>query len=136
MEILGLVFAGSATDRRPEMARFVADVLGLEPAPTGGVSADMFALPDGAFFAVAGPREMGDTSRTIGFLVADLDGRRRGAARGRRRGRRAGRERPPPLRALPRPRRQALRARRGALTHSSSAIRAAARAAPPGATAR
>ena len=55
-----------------EMARFAADVLGLEPAPTGGVSADMFALPDGAFFAVAGPREMGDTSRTIGFLVADL----------------------------------------------------------------
>jgi len=72
VEILGLVFAGSATDRRPEMARFAADVLGLEPAPTGGVSADMFALPDGAFFAVAGPREMGDTSRTIGFLVADL----------------------------------------------------------------
>jgi len=31
-----------------------------------------YAPPDGAFFAVAGPREMGDTSRTIGFLVADL----------------------------------------------------------------
>jgi catechol 2,3-dioxygenase-like lactoylglutathione lyase family enzyme len=74
VEILGLVFAGSATDRRPEMARFVTEVLGLEPAPTGGVSADMFALPDGSFFAVAGPREMGDTSRTIGFLVADLAG--------------------------------------------------------------
>src|SRR4051795_11035776 len=98
MEILGLVFAGSATARRPEMARFVADVLGLEPAPAGGasarrpgvrgvgaggprwapapaggVSADMFALPDGAFFAVAGPREMGETSRTIGFLVGDLE---------------------------------------------------------------
>ena len=73
VEILGLVFAGSATGRRPEMARFVADVLGLAPAPAGGVSADMFALPDGAFFAVAGPREMGETSRTIGFLVADLD---------------------------------------------------------------
>jgi catechol 2,3-dioxygenase-like lactoylglutathione lyase family enzyme len=74
VEILGLVFAGSATDRRPEMARFAAEVLGLEPAPTGGVSADMFALPDGAFFAVAGPRDAkrGDTSRTIGFLVADL----------------------------------------------------------------
>jgi glyoxylase I family protein len=73
VEILGLVFAGSATDRRPEMARFVADILGLEPAPAGGVSADMFALPDGAFFAVAGPREMGETSRTIGFLVGDLE---------------------------------------------------------------
>ncbi len=73
MEVLGLVFAGSATDRRAEMARFVTDVLGLAPAPTGGVSADMFALPDGSFFAVAGPREMGETSRTIGFLVADLE---------------------------------------------------------------
>jgi catechol 2,3-dioxygenase-like lactoylglutathione lyase family enzyme len=74
VEILGLVFAGSATDRRPEMARFAADVLGLEPAPAGGVSADMFALPDGTFFAVAGPRDAkrGETSRTIGFLVADL----------------------------------------------------------------
>jgi catechol 2,3-dioxygenase-like lactoylglutathione lyase family enzyme len=73
VEILGLVFAGSATDRRPEMARFVADVLGLESAPAGGVNADMFALPDGAFFAVAGPREMGETSRTIGFLIRDLE---------------------------------------------------------------
>ena len=73
MEILGLVFAGSATDRRPEMARFAAEVLGLERAPSGGADADTFALPDGAFFAVAGPRAMGDTSRTIGFLVADVD---------------------------------------------------------------
>jgi|SRR4051812_3769582 glyoxylase I family protein len=75
MEILGLVFAGSATDRRPEMARFAAEVLGLERAPAGGTGADMFALPDGAFFAVAGPRDAkrGDTSRTIGFLVADVD---------------------------------------------------------------
>jgi catechol 2,3-dioxygenase-like lactoylglutathione lyase family enzyme len=72
VEILGLVLAGSATDHRPEMARFVTEVLGLEPAPTGGASADMFALADGAYFAVSGPREMGDTSRTIGFLVADL----------------------------------------------------------------
>jgi catechol 2,3-dioxygenase-like lactoylglutathione lyase family enzyme len=73
MEVLGLVFAGSATDRRPEMAAFVGDVLGLRSAPVGGVSADMFGLPDGSFFAVAGPREMGETSRTIGFLVADLE---------------------------------------------------------------
>ena len=73
MEVLGLVFAGSATDRRPEMAAFAGDVLGLEPAPAGGVSADMFGQPDGSFFAVAGPREMGETSRMIGFLVADLE---------------------------------------------------------------
>jgi glyoxylase I family protein len=72
VEILGLVFAGTATDRRREMTRFAGEVLGLEPVAVGGVSADMFALRDGAFFAVAGPREMGETSRTIGFLVADL----------------------------------------------------------------
>src|SRR3954464_659324 len=73
MDVLGIVFAGSATGRRPEMAAFMGDVLGLEPAPAGGVSADMLGLPAGSFFAVAGPREMGETSRTIGFLVADLE---------------------------------------------------------------
>jgi catechol 2,3-dioxygenase-like lactoylglutathione lyase family enzyme len=36
--------------------------------------ADMFAFPDGTRFAVADEREEGaGTSRTIGFLVADLD---------------------------------------------------------------
>jgi glyoxylase I family protein len=73
MEILGLVFAGTATDRRADMARFAAETLGLERVDLGGVAADMFALPDGSHFAVAGPRGPGDTSRTIGFLVADLD---------------------------------------------------------------
>ena len=73
MKLLGLVFAGSATDRRPELARFCEDVLGLVPAPLPGVDADVFSLPDGSRFAVAGPRELGETSRTIGFLVADLD---------------------------------------------------------------
>jgi catechol 2,3-dioxygenase-like lactoylglutathione lyase family enzyme len=73
VEILGLVFAGSATDRRPEMARFAAETLGLERVEIGGVEADMFALADGSHFAVAGPRGMGETSRTIGFRVADLD---------------------------------------------------------------
>ena len=73
MEILGLVFAGSATDKREAMARFATETLGLERVELGGVSAEMFALPDGSHFAVAGPREMGETSRTVGFLVADLD---------------------------------------------------------------
>jgi catechol 2,3-dioxygenase-like lactoylglutathione lyase family enzyme len=73
VEILGLVFAGTATDRPAEMAAFARDVLGLGPAPDAAAGADMFALPDGSFFAVAGPRAGGDTSRTIGFLVADLD---------------------------------------------------------------
>ena len=74
MEILGLAFAGTATDRRAAMAEFAEATLGLRRVPAGGVSADMFALPDGARFAVADEREPGGgTSRTIGFLVADLD---------------------------------------------------------------
>ena len=73
MEILGLVFAGTATDRRPEMAAFVREVLGLTDVDVTGSSADMFDLPDGSRFAISGPREMGETSRTIGFRVADLD---------------------------------------------------------------
>ena len=73
MRILGLVFAGSSTEQRPEMARFVRETLGLEQVQISGVEADIFELPDGARFAVADPRGMGDTSRTIGFLVESLD---------------------------------------------------------------
>jgi catechol 2,3-dioxygenase-like lactoylglutathione lyase family enzyme len=53
--------------------RFVAEMLGLERVRVEGAEADMFALPDGSCFAVADPRGMGETSRSIGFLVADLD---------------------------------------------------------------
>lgn len=74
MEILGLVFAGTATPHRDAMAAFVRDVLGLAPGGDAGPDADLFALPDGSGFAVADEREPGQgTSRTIGFLVADLD---------------------------------------------------------------
>lgn len=74
MEILGLVFAGTATDRSAEMSAFVAGQLGLPRVATAGTTAHMFELPDGSQFAVHGPREDGDTSRTIGFRVRDLDG--------------------------------------------------------------
>ena len=73
MRILGLVFAGTATERRAEMTRFARETLGLERVEIGGVEADLFALPDGSHFAVADPRGMGDTSRTIGFEVDDLE---------------------------------------------------------------
>jgi glyoxylase I family protein len=74
MEILGLVFAGTATPHRAAMTAFVADVLGLSPTSADPEYADMFALPDGSGFAVSGEREPGGgTSRTVGFLVADLD---------------------------------------------------------------
>ena len=73
MRILGLVFAGTSTDQRSEMTRFIRETLGLEQIRIGGIEADMFELPDGARFAVADPRGMGDTSRSIGFLVESLD---------------------------------------------------------------
>src|SRR5215208_6266132 len=73
MRILGLVFAGTATAQRAAMARFAQETLGLERVAVGGVEADMFALPDGSHFAVADPRGMGDTSRSIGFRIDDLD---------------------------------------------------------------
>ncbi|MDX6535060.1 MAG: glyoxylase family protein [Gaiellales bacterium] len=72
--MLGLTFAGSATERRAEMSAFLRDVLGLPEVDTAGAAADMFALPDGSRFAVASPGDLGTTYRTLGFLVADLDG--------------------------------------------------------------
>jgi glyoxylase I family protein len=73
MRILGLVFAGTATGQREEMAKFVEDTLGLPRVETGGVDADAFALPDESHFAVADPRGMGNTARSIGFQVDNLD---------------------------------------------------------------
>jgi len=73
VRVLGLVFAGTATAARREMVEFLGDTLGLAPAYDGGVEADLFELPDGSRFAVASPGGMGDTRRSIGFLVADLD---------------------------------------------------------------
>ena len=72
MEVLGLVFAATPTERRPEMAAFAAEVLGLERVGAEDMDADLFALPDGAFLAVADPRGPGDTARSVGFLVADV----------------------------------------------------------------
>jgi catechol 2,3-dioxygenase-like lactoylglutathione lyase family enzyme len=72
MRVLGLVFAGTATERRAEMAAFAEDVLGLGRAEVGGVEADLYALPDGSHFAIADPGGMGDTERSIGFRVESL----------------------------------------------------------------
>jgi hypothetical protein len=73
MRILGLTFAGTATERRVEMSRFVRDTLSLTEAPVDGAEADFFALPDGSIFAVSPPGGMGQTRRSVGFLVDDLD---------------------------------------------------------------
>jgi glyoxylase I family protein len=73
MEILGLVFAGTATPQRAAMASFVEQTLGLRRVDAGTLDADMFALPDGSGFAVSDEREVGGgTSRTVGLLVAEL----------------------------------------------------------------
>jgi catechol 2,3-dioxygenase-like lactoylglutathione lyase family enzyme len=71
--IRGIVFAGTATSARKEMAAFVRDVLGLAPAHVAGVEADLFNLPDGSSFAVASTQGMGATERSLGFLVDDVD---------------------------------------------------------------
>lgn len=73
MRILGLVYAGTSTQHRAPMVDFLRDTLALPPLEVGGVEADLFALPDGSTFAVASPGGMGDTPRSIGFLVDDLD---------------------------------------------------------------
>lgn len=73
MRILGLTFAGSSTPHRPEMARFLRNTLALPVSRVEGVEADLFDLPDGSVFAVASPGGMGDTARSVGFLVDDLD---------------------------------------------------------------
>ncbi len=74
MEILGLVFAGSATPHRAAMVRLATEVLGLTRVDDPSSDSYLFDLPDGTRFAVADEREPGaGTSRTIGFLVADLD---------------------------------------------------------------
>src|ERR1700722_13698625 len=73
MRILGLVFAGTSTTNRSEMATFLEATLSLPRLHVDGVEADLFGLPDGSSFAVASPGGMGATPRSIGFLVDDLD---------------------------------------------------------------
>lgn len=55
------------------MANFVERVLGLPARQVDGVEADLFQLPDGSSFAVASPGGMGESARSLGFLVEDLD---------------------------------------------------------------
>lgn len=73
MRVLGICFAGTSTGRRLPMTRFVGEVLGLPQVQVDGVKADLFRLPDGSSFAVAPAGGMGESSRSLEFLVADLD---------------------------------------------------------------
>jgi glyoxylase I family protein len=73
MRVLGLIFAGTSTETRPAMARFLEHTLGLARVQVAGVEADQFRLPDASHVAVASPGGMGATARSIGFLVEDRD---------------------------------------------------------------
>ncbi len=73
MDILGICFAGTSTAQREPMVEFVDGVLGLPRREAEGVEADLFELPDGSLFAVASPGGMGESARSLGFLVASLD---------------------------------------------------------------
>jgi glyoxylase I family protein len=55
------------------MAGFVRDVLGLAPARVDGMDAEVFALPDGWFFAVTSGDSDEGAERTVGFLVDDVE---------------------------------------------------------------
>ena len=55
------------------MIDFLSDTLSLPLVHVDGVEADLFGLPDGSTFAVASPGGMGDTTRSVGFLVDDLE---------------------------------------------------------------
>lgn len=55
------------------MTQFVSNVLGVPRHSVEGIEADLFRLADGSSFAVASPGEMGDSARSLGFLVASVD---------------------------------------------------------------
>lgn len=76
MRVKGLSFVGTSTDARERMVALVHEVLGLPSVPVEGSGHDFFALPDGSTFAIGpsdGTGTAGGDSRTIGFLVDDVD---------------------------------------------------------------
>jgi catechol 2,3-dioxygenase-like lactoylglutathione lyase family enzyme len=72
VRVTGLMFVGTRTGARAEMADFVRTVLGLAPAHVTGVDADLFELPDGSSFAVTEADDV-PGARTVGFSVEDLE---------------------------------------------------------------
>jgi catechol 2,3-dioxygenase-like lactoylglutathione lyase family enzyme len=72
VEILGLVFVGTASAQHDTMAEFCREVLGMTIAHDAGVTGDLFELPDDSRFAVVEEWEPGVAGRTIGFLVRDV----------------------------------------------------------------
>jgi catechol 2,3-dioxygenase-like lactoylglutathione lyase family enzyme len=73
VRVLGICFGGTATAEQQRMSDFIAEVLGATREQADGVDAHVFEFPDGSRFAVSAPGGMGDTTRSLGFLVDDLD---------------------------------------------------------------
>lgn len=73
MEVLGIVFVGTRTTARAEMAVFGRDVLGLRQRAVAGVDGEFFELPDGSSFVVVGTEGVDPAERTVGFLVDDVE---------------------------------------------------------------
>jgi hypothetical protein len=72
MEVQGLVFAGVATADNRGVARYFADVLGLEVEADGEVRRLVF--PDGTSLALVPPDYVEPPSDTVlGFLVDDVE---------------------------------------------------------------
>lgn len=73
MQIVGLSFAGTATAAHQQMSAFLSEVFGLNPVRLDGNTAEFFRLADGSYFAVSEPGQLGETHRSTGFEVDDLD---------------------------------------------------------------
>jgi catechol 2,3-dioxygenase-like lactoylglutathione lyase family enzyme len=76
MNVKGIAWLGSPTDRYDEMRRFAVDVLGLRPR-IDQTDFAVFDLPDGDVFEIFGPRALADEHQFMrgpvaGFLVDDV----------------------------------------------------------------
>ena len=72
MRIQGIVFVGTATPARSATTKLFAQLFAVDPEPLEGHPADVFDFPDGSSFGIVEVPE-GSATRTVGFLVEDLD---------------------------------------------------------------
>lgn len=73
MQIKGIIFAGTATDKADENLAFFRKVFGQEPQPLEGWPAHVFEFADGSSFGVVQMADPATATRTIGFEVDDLE---------------------------------------------------------------
>ena len=73
MQIKGIIFAGTATDKADDSVAFFRKVFAQEPQPLEGFPAQVFEFPDGSSFGVVQMADPAMATRTIGFEVDDLE---------------------------------------------------------------